>query len=259
MTYKCIFSDIDGTLLNSKIKVSETTKNKIKEINAQGIPFVLVSARMLKGMDFIQKEIGVKAPMICYSGAVVYDESFQKIYSKGFSVQTAQAIHSYIKDNYHFPISIYYDNHWCVDEVDAGIQLESEITGIIPETLDYSKIDTVHKILLISSSQNIDSIEKELKSMFEDLNIYKSKPTYLEIMDRSVLKSEAIRFLCDRLSIDIKDTISFGDNYNDVDMLRTTGVGFAMGNAPKGVLEQVERHTLSNDEDGIVFALEKLI
>lgn len=259
MTYKCIFSDIDGTLLNSKNEVSSITKKKIKQLNEEGIPFVLVSARMLKGMDFIQREIEVKAPMICYSGAIVYDEDYNIIYSQGFSVEKAKEIHQFIQENYHFPISIYYENHWCTDYVDAGIQLESEITGIIPEPLDYSSISIVHKILLISSPENINSIEKELKEKYADLNIYKSKPTYLEIMDASVLKSKAITYLCEQKKIPLSETLSFGDNYNDVDMLKTTGMGFAMGNAPEGVLNQVQNHTLSNDENGIVYALEHLL
>ena len=49
MTYKCVFSDIDGTLLNSKHQISEKTKKKVQQLAIQNIPFVLVSARMPKG------------------------------------------------------------------------------------------------------------------------------------------------------------------------------------------------------------------
>ena len=52
MTYKCVFSDIDGTLLNSNHQISERTKNKIQELYQSDIPFVLVSARMPKGIIF---------------------------------------------------------------------------------------------------------------------------------------------------------------------------------------------------------------
>ena len=52
MTYKCVFSDIDWTLLNSNHQISERTKNKIQELYQSDIPFVLVSARMPKGMSY---------------------------------------------------------------------------------------------------------------------------------------------------------------------------------------------------------------
>mgnify|MGYP002598364876 CR=1 FL=1 len=53
--YKAVFSDIDGTLLNSKHQIPENTRKKIKQINQNGIPYVLVSARMPKGMTAISR------------------------------------------------------------------------------------------------------------------------------------------------------------------------------------------------------------
>ena len=52
--YKAVFSDIDGTLLNTKHQIPEDTKKKIQKINKEGIPYVLVSARMPKGMTAIR-------------------------------------------------------------------------------------------------------------------------------------------------------------------------------------------------------------
>jgi len=98
-----------------------------------------------------------------------------------------------------------------------------------------------------------------LKEKFTGLKIYKSKDTYLEIMDESVSKASAIQFLCDKMKISLHQVVSFGDNYNDLDMLLLTGKGFAMANSAKGVLESISTHTLSNDEDGIVYALENLV
>ena len=65
MTYKCVFSDIDGTLLNSNHQISERTKNKIQELYQSDIPFVLVSARMPKGMSYFLDELKIKEPMVC--------------------------------------------------------------------------------------------------------------------------------------------------------------------------------------------------
>ena len=67
--YKMIFSDIDGTLLNSSHQVPGPTRRKILELEREGVPFVLVSARMPEGMTTIQAMIGCRAPMVCYSGA----------------------------------------------------------------------------------------------------------------------------------------------------------------------------------------------
>ena len=209
MTYKCVFSDIDGTLLNSKHQISEKTKKKVQQLAIQNIPFILVSARMPKGMHYFLDELQIKAPMVSYSGGLILDENI--------------------------------------------------ITGLKPEKLDLNGVKKVHKLLVIAEAGIVDRLEMSLKEKFRGLKIYKSKDTYLEIMDESVSKSNAIQFLCDKMKIGLHQTVSFGDNYNDLDMLLLTGKGFAMANGAQGVLESIPTHTLSNDEDGIVYALDNLV
>lgn len=259
MTYKCVFSDIDGTLLNSKHQISEKTKKKVQQLAIQNIPFVLVSARMPKGMHYFLDELQIKAPMVSYSGGLILDENQKVIYSKGFSVEMAKRFYKYIKYYYQIPVSFYVENHWMVDEIDEGIEEESIITGLKPEKLDLNGIKKVHKLLVIAEAGIVDRLEMSLKEKFSGLKIYKSKDTYLEIMDESVSKSSAIQFLCDKMKIGLHQTVSFGDNYNDLDMLLLTGKGFAMANGAQGVLESIPTHTLSNDEDGIVYALDNLV
>ena len=259
MTYKCVFSDIDGTLLNSKHQISEKTKKKVRQLAIQNIPFVLVSARMPKGMHYFLDELQIKAPMVSYSGGLILDENQKVIYSKGFSIEMAKRFYEYIKYYYQIPVSFYVENHWMVDEIDEGIEEESIITGLKPEKLDLEGVKKVHKLLVITDAEIVDRLEMSLKEKFTGLKIYKSKDTYLEIMDESVSKSSAIQFLCDKMKIGLHQTVSFGDNYNDLDMLLLTGKGFAMANGAQGVLESIPTHTLSNDEDGIVYALDNLV
>ena len=146
-----------------------------------------------------------------------------------------------------------------VDEIDEGIEEESIITGLKPEKLDLNGVKKVHKLLVIAEAGIVDRLEMSLKEKFSGLKIYKSKDTYLEIMDESVSKSSAIQFLCDKMKISLHQVVSFGDNYNDLDMLILTEKGFAMANSAKGVLESISTHTLSNDEDGIVYGLDNLV
>ena len=105
----------------------------------------------------------------------------------------------------------------------------------------------MHKLLIIADKNIIEQLEMSLKEKFTGLKIYKSKDTYLEIMDESVSKASAIQFLCDKMKISLHQVVSFGDNYNDLDMLLLTGKGFAMANSAKGVLESISTHTLSNE------------
>ena len=51
--------------------------------------------------------------------------------------------------------------------------------------------------------------------------------------------------------IDIKDTIAFGDNFNDIEMIEYAGIGVAMGNAEETLKQKSDYITLSNEEDGV--------
>lgn len=51
--------------------------------------------------------------------------------------------------------------------------------------------------------------------------------------------------------------IAIRDYYNDLDMIEYTGLGIAMGNAPDEIKAQANEITLSNDDDGVYYALEK--
>ena len=78
--YKMLCLDIDGTLLNSSHKISLRTKEAIKKLyEEKDIRIILVSARMPKGIVFLQKELGIKEPIICYSGSLVLDKDYNTI------------------------------------------------------------------------------------------------------------------------------------------------------------------------------------
>ena len=259
MKYQCIFSDIDGTLLNSHHQITSKTKEKIKNLHEQGIPFILVSARMPKGIRFLQEELEINDPIICYSGGLVLDND-QILFSQGIQKQTANQLLEYLQKHHQICTTIYFNDHWMVNDIkDPWVIQESEITGIVPETINFNQIPFVHKVLCMGESHAISDLEQQLLQLFPSLSIYKSKETYLEIMDGTISKSQAIKKICQKNHYSLEKTISFGDNYNDIDMLKTTKLGFAMQNAPIGVLHEIKTHTLSNDEDGIVYALEHLV
>lgn len=233
---KIIFSDIDGTLLNSEHKITENTKKKIKEFEVSGIPFILVSARMPAGIYPLQKDLDIKSPIVCYSGGLVIDKNGNEICA-----------------------SLYSYNQWIVDDIEnEWIFQEVKITNAKPICGNIKSIlnnKEVHKILCMGNPEAISELGGKLKKKYPELSVYKSKDTYLEIMDGSASKSNAIKVLCKSMNIEIEDSISFGDNYNDIDMLKVTGKGYAMGNAPDDVKREADYITLDNDKDGIAEVL----
>ena len=61
------------------------------------------------------------------------------------------------------------------------------------------------------------------------------------------------------MGIGTDEVIAFGDSFNDIPMIKTAGMGVAMGNAEDELKAAAEMITSDCDSDGIAEALEKLI
>lgn len=240
---RIVFSDIDGTLLTDDKRVTEKTEQAVKGLVQQGIPFVLVSARMPEAIYPITEAMGVKIPLISYSGAFVLTEEGETLYSLTMKAEHAAAFLEAVE--MHFPqatVNYYAGHHWYVkDTSDPRVALEMKITGAVAERRSFADCLTEgtlpHKILLMMEPADCERAERELQALFPALNVVRSAPHLLEIMDASVNKAS--------------DALSFGDNYNDLEMLRYTGASVAMGNAPQPVKAAAGEVTTSNEEDGI--------
>ena len=262
---KIIYSDIDGTLLNSMHHVPVNTRKKILELDRRGIPFIMVSARMPDGVEVIRKELGNRRPVICYSGGLVLNEAGNVIYSRQMKLALAMEIQEALKE--FFPnicCNTYGGNLWVVEENKNPWVLREErivkgksVAGEIGKL--FEKEGGVHKFLLMGESEDIRKTENFLKNSYQGLSISKSNDNYLEIMDGKVDKAEGVRILCRHYGISPEEAAAFGDGENDVGMLKAVKYGFAMENASEYVKKQVDFVTLSNDEEGMLEVLNRIL
>jgi hydroxymethylpyrimidine pyrophosphatase-like HAD family hydrolase len=74
-------------------------------------------------------------------------------------------------------------------------------------------------------------------------------------MHRDATKINAIKILCEKWGITISDVVAFGDDSNDIDMLRGCGKGIAMGNAIDAVKEVSCEVCDTNENDGMAIWL----
>lgn len=77
----------------------------------------------------------------------------------------------------------------------------------------------------------------------------------LEIFDGGVSKYNAIKLIMEKENIKNEDVIAFGDGLNDVDMIKLSGIGVAMGNALDEVKEASDYITISHNDDGVIYFL----
>lgn len=262
MNYEIVFSDVDGTLLNSDHQLLANTLSSIKFLQQHGIPFVIISARSPSGIYPIQEKYGFRSPVISYSGALILDENRKVLYSKGFSLEVAKQVIAFIEESrFDCSWNIYSVDTWIVkNKKDPRIIREenivhaSAVEGSVDMLSDHADIG---KILCMCNPDCILDMEQKLKAAFPSLSIVKSSSILLEIMQSGVTKSSAVKTLCGLWGIPLENTVAFGDHYNDVEMLETVAMPFLMGNAPEELKNRFPNVTDSNDEDGIYHGLIK--
>ena len=138
MNIKAVFSDIDGTLLNSHHQITPLTKEAIENLQKRkNIKFVVVSGRSPSIIYSLLHKNDLNCPIISYNGGLIYSENRKLLYEKGMPYSTAIEIIDYIKVN-HFELK------WSLYSFERCFK---------PSTIHLlSKNSVVHYILCICNS-----------------------------------------------------------------------------------------------------------
>ena len=257
MPYRAIFSDIDGTLLNREHRMSARTLAATRHVVALGIPFILVSARPPLAITPFTDAIGGAQPLIAYNGALILDGELRELYSVPLDDADFRQLEAELETLPRLSLNYYQGTHWYSPDPDNfWTAQEGEITGLRASAKPAMPLAAVHKILVMGDAADIIALENHLKPAYPQLEIHRSKNEYLEIVNRAATKAQAIQFMERRLGVSADEVIAFGDNYNDLDMLRYAGYSVAMGNAPEDIKAQVRHVTATNAEDGLAQVLE---
>ncbi len=266
MNYKLIALDIDGTLLNKEKKILPKTKQALIDAQKKGIKVVLSSGRPVPGMLGLSKELELEkygGYLISYNGGVVYDlKNDKEIYSKSINPSDFQQIYD-LSIIHNTNILTYKNNKVYAEFSDDYIEIECRINNMEFVEVDnlLAEIDVcVPKFIFTESGEYLEKIEPLIKSELSDkFSVTRSEPFFLEVMPEGIHKGSSLSRLAEILSIKQSEVMAFGDSYNDMTMIEYAGMGVAMGNAKPEVIEISDYITLSNDDNGIADAIEKLV
>lgn len=263
-TCSLVFLDIDGTLLDSSHQVMPRTKQILNRLEKRGVPIVLCSARSPGGVERVEKQVGLRGPIACYGGSLILTEDRSILSDEGIQKETAVSFKRFVLDHFSdVVVSAYLYDVWLVDDINhPTVQREARISQCMPLAGSLQaaaeNVPHVHKLLAISSQQQITKLQNMAAKKFPDLTLARSGPTYLEIMPKEVSKRRAVERFQEYYGVSQAEIAAFGDSFVDLEMLRYAGLGIAMGNAPDEVQRAVDRVTTSNDEEGIYLVLKTL-
>ncbi|NEV93590.1 HAD family phosphatase [Psychroflexus sp. YR1-1] len=255
---KLICSDIDGTLLNAERELSDKTISEIHKLRNK-LPIVLISSRMPSAMRHLQKQLGIlNQPLVAYNGGLISVDNTIK-HSTTIPFELVRKIVGLNRKGLH--LSLFNADDWFAPQADRWTSREINNTKVNPilktneDVLELWKTNKTgaHKIMCMGEAEHVSEFYDELAHAFpEDLHLYRSKETYIEIAPRQISKKSAIEFLiASEFDFDLSEVMSFGDNHNDIEMLEACGLGLAVGNAKdeaKRAADEVIGHA---KEDGV--------
>ena len=264
---KHLFSDMDGTVLNSKGEISEENINAIKK---SGLPFTLVSARSPQKMENIINTLGIDGIHISFNGALIFEKKNNEkiiLYRQPLDFTVAGNLVLDSRDK--FPstgISLYDELNWNIDIETDEIIGEYNIVKVAYNIIDFKEYfkeeKDIYKVSLIEYDNEIfekivDYVQKKYSN--EELTFQRSLNGYLEITHLNAKKSIGIEIISNLEKLNKNELAAFGDGQNDIPMFESVGYSVVMGNATDDVKKYADYVTKSNNEDGVAHAIENFI
>ncbi len=260
-------SDLDGTLLKSNRELSNYSKDTLNTLIDKGVHFSVATARSSATALRILEDLNIKVPVILMNGVVIYDIADGR-YLKLETIpqETVTAIIEIFKNHdisgFMYTISneeqiTYYEN-LCTqplkdfhdERVTKYGKVFEKAESFIDKVMDrdviyFSFMDVYERLYLMYSElkkyQEIEAV------MYKD--VYNENIWFLEIHSKNASKHNAVKYLRDKLKY--KKIIGFGDNLNDMPLLKACDEFYAVSNSVEELKIKADGIIEDNNSDGV--------
>ena len=260
MPIKLIMTDVDGTLINSDRKIPDKNIDAIRYAQSKGVYIAIASGRSFLSLKQYSDILGISDNYLvsfngCYiqhDGEIVQSyqlkrEAIIDIYEQLLEFDVSRLIYATpfvgLVDRESYELDFYRE----LSLIDYKRITDLRTETVLGETAPKLIVMSLDEELLAEAKAKTDTYlsraNNGIKSMF-------SAKTLLEYTSGQATKGTALEFVAGKLGIDIKDTMAFGDNFNDVEMLETAGIGVCIGSGETGVKQYADYVTSASNDDG---------
>lgn len=261
---KLVALDLDGTIVNEDLKISERTQKLLQHVITQtDTKVVIATGRMFLSALPFARQLTVKEPLVAYQGAMIrhLSDGHQMHYHNPIPMPLAQTLMQFLLER-EFHINLYMEDELWTSHTNSFATYYATTAGVTPiftENLMDAMTQPPTKLMVIDDFR-VDGLLDELNTHFHGRLTYcRSRSNFCEMIDASCSKWKALEYLIGDWDIKPEEVMAIGDQGNDVSMLQGAGIGVAMGNAPDEVKALANYVTLSVDEDGAAEAIEKFV
>ncbi len=268
MPVTMIATDVDGTILPRGGAISDATRRAVGLCRARGIPFVIVSGRWIGALgDVIRQCDAGDQPVVIVNGGAVLGPDGEIWHERFMDPADVAAVYR-VLSRYDVQINSYVPGALYCLNTPALAHPSSMIKGYLGggklvlddrAAFESEALRSVYKLEgLTENTALIEEVRAALREQ-TDACVTHSSWRNVELMSRGMGKAAALDWLARWLGLDLADCMAFGDNANDLDMLRAVGWPVAVGNATDEVKRIARRVTDTDAGDGVAKAIFSLL
>ncbi len=250
--------DLDGTLLSNQKEILPFTKKVLLELKAQGHILMIATGRPYRATEKYYNELSLNTPVVNFNGAFVHHPTdlYFKTVHETLDLQIAkdiieelhdlkiQNVVAEVKDQ----VFIHYHDSLLIDEFSMGNP--TILHGNLAELMD----EHPTSILIQAEERHIKDIREHLTNIYAEAIEHRrwGDPfPVIELVKKGINKAQGIMYVKEKLDLNGVKTIAFGDEDNDLEMIKYADIGVAMHNGINDLKSVATHTTLSNEEDGI--------
>jgi Cof subfamily protein (haloacid dehalogenase superfamily) len=258
-----LLADVDGTLVTHDKVITPEARRAVADLRAASIGFTITSGRPPRGMKMLIDDLKVDTVVAGFNGGVFVKPDLTVIQSRFISRAAAVRALEVI-DQHKLVGWLYTDMDWFVPDPNGPhvaretwtVKFEAKVSSDFNPLLDRA-------VKIVGVSDDLKAVaecETALQSELRDrASAARSQPYYLDVTHPEANKGGVVEFLSRYLKIAAAEIATIGDMPNDVRMFEKSGLSIAMGNASPEVQAQANFVTLSNEEDGFAYAMDKFV
>lgn len=267
MPYRLLVLDLDGTLTNAEKRITPRTLSALIAAQDSGVRLVLASGRPTYGIVPLAEELQMErygGYILSYNGGVILDWSNrQTLFEQILDPATVPQLYASAQAA-GMEILTYQGEVIATTNAEDEYACHEAFINKMP-LVQYDEflqqiVYPLHKCLIVGAPAPLRQLELRLaREMEGSVSVYRSADFFLECVPVGIDKARSIERLASSLGIRREEIIACGDGHNDLSMIAYAGLGVAMANAVGDVKTAADFITLSNEEDGIAYVIEKYI
>lgn len=259
---RLLLFDLDGTLLGPDRRIRPANLVALHEAMERGLLVGLATGRSpLSAQGYLEK-LAPNGPSILLNGCLLWDNGpvAQRTLPHGDAVRLVEAtIELGVHANVYIAGELFVAHRGelsLASEAKDGVS-HTEVADLVAHVRDH---DAPFKLLCIHESGDFTALIERFREVVEsDCTIVQSEPTYLEVLPPGVNKAAMLDEVERLYGVAPIDVVAFGDELNDLELLRAAGTAVAMGNANPEIVRYADHQIGPNDSDAIAMFVRGLL